>query len=577
MNHHCDVVIIGAGLAGSSLARQLLLYTGKTIVQLDREPKLPINRQKVGESNVQVAGHYFAKVLDVEDYLFHEHVMKYNLRFMWKTAGRTGTNFEDFSHSYIRQFSNIACYQLDRNKFEGELIRRNQEYDRYRLLEGVKELDVSLGKEGVPHSVRCDRLGESHQITCTWLVDTSGRMRRLASQLDSRRESEIQHSASFFWVEGTVNIEKLTDASLGEIRKRPERRHLGHAPIWLATNHFMGEGFWFWVIPLHSRTSFGLVYDNHCIDPRDVSTKDKLFQWLFREFPLFERELVGREIIDFSVLRNYSHDCVRTIHADRWAMSGFAGRFTDPLYSPGGDTIAIHNTLITDAILTDDDQELAAKAQAYEMMMKTVYLSFVPSFHHSYKALGDQEAFSMKYVWELSVYFAFYVFPFINDLYCDRYFLVPYLRRFSKLGDLNRALLAFITDYYEWKKANVPKPTRPVFFDFTNIATLRKAESTFYQVGVDPKMALEELDHQLESLRELARFFVAHVSAIVAGDSDLVTSRAYVEAIDLAEIRFCPEEIRQRWSAVPRTSGDDFPWSIDARVLRRWFHSEIPL
>src|SRR6266446_2037608 len=83
MERHYDVIIIGAGLAGLTLARQLLLYTGKTILQLDREPKLPVARQKVGESNVQVAGHYLAKVLDMEEHLVHEHVMKYNLRFMW--------------------------------------------------------------------------------------------------------------------------------------------------------------------------------------------------------------------------------------------------------------------------------------------------------------------------------------------------------------------------------------------------------------------------------------------------------------------------------------------------------------
>ena len=77
-----DVVIIGGGLAGLSLARQLLLYSDKSILVLDREPKLPINKQKVGESNAQVAGHYFAKVLDMEEHLFREQVMKYNLRFM---------------------------------------------------------------------------------------------------------------------------------------------------------------------------------------------------------------------------------------------------------------------------------------------------------------------------------------------------------------------------------------------------------------------------------------------------------------------------------------------------------------
>jgi len=576
MERHYDIVIIGAGLAGLTLARQLLLYTNKTILHLDRELKLPVARQKVGEYNVQVAGHYLAKVLDMEEHLVHEHVMKYNLRFMWKTTGSTGGNFEDYSHSYIRQFSNIPGYQLDRNKFEAELIRRNRANVRYLLLENAKELKVLLGDGGNAHSVRFDRLGENQEVTCRWLVDTSGRMRYLASRLNTKRESEILHSATYFWVDGTVNVEKLTGASLQEIRKRPERRHLGHAPFWLATNHFAGEGFWFWVIPLRARTSFGLVYDNRYIDSREVSTKNKMLAWLFHQFPLFDRELADREIVDFSVLRNYSYDCTRTIHADRWAMSGFAGRFNDPLYSPGGDAIAIHNTLITDAILTDDDKELAAKAKSYEVMMRTVYLSFLPSFQRSYNALGDQETFAMKYVWELSIYFVFYVFPFLNDLYCDRHFLIPYLRRFSQLGELNCALLSFIADYYEWKKVNRPKSERPVFFDFTDVGTLRRAESTFYQIGVDPKAALQELDRQIESLRELARLYVAHVSAVVAGDLSLVTSRAHVEQIDLEKIRFSPDEVRERWRSLPKMARDDFPWGIDPHVFRRSFHSGVP-
>ena len=61
-----DVVIIGAGLAGLTLARQLLLYSDKRVLLLDKRTEVPTPRQKVGESTVQVGAYYYAKVLDLE-------------------------------------------------------------------------------------------------------------------------------------------------------------------------------------------------------------------------------------------------------------------------------------------------------------------------------------------------------------------------------------------------------------------------------------------------------------------------------------------------------------------------------
>ena len=76
-----DVVIIGGGLAGQSLARHLLLETDKRILLVERRDELPQAKQKYGESTVQLAGFYYSRVLDLEEYLLREHYLKYNLRF----------------------------------------------------------------------------------------------------------------------------------------------------------------------------------------------------------------------------------------------------------------------------------------------------------------------------------------------------------------------------------------------------------------------------------------------------------------------------------------------------------------
>ncbi|HUP43281.1 MAG TPA: hypothetical protein VM599_08735, partial [Thermoanaerobaculia bacterium] len=509
--------------------------------------------------------------------------------------------FEDYSQSYIRSMSNVPSYQLDRNKIEGELLRRNLESPRFAFESGVKDLEVDLAEGGLRHRVVLNARaggGARRELSAGWVIDTTGRGRYLAKRLDMARPNEIHHGAFFWWVEGLVDIEKLTDRSPRKVRLKPERRHQGHLPLWLATNHFCGEGYWFWVIPLQGKTSLGLVFDNRLIDPSDVFSVEKALAWVCREHPLFARDLPHRKVLDFAGFRSYSHDCVQTISPDRWALAGEAGRFTDPLYSPGSDLISLYNTLIVAAIETAEREELLSRCRQAEQLMRAVYSAYVPSYAVSYDTLGDQEAFSLKYTWELTVYFAGYVFPFINDLFADRRFGLAFLRLFSQLGPLNRAVQQMLSDYYQWKKvegrlASVAAVDgngggeaaaagegggagRPVFFDFTEIGSLREAERTFYEVGVTVEEARRILARQIANLQELARFLVAHVASSVLDDPRVVRSRRFVQGIDLEEIRFEPEAWAERWARCEADGADGAgdgevqEWSFDPGVLDRF-------
>lgn len=564
------IVILGAGLAGLTLARHLLMATGRRVLLLDKSRQIPSPRQKVGESSVQVAGYYFAKVLDMEEYLWRNQFMKYNLRFYWKTPGRSNRDFEDYGQSYIRNLSNIACYQLERPALEAELLRLNAEDPRFRLVAGAEGLDVDLSETG-PHRVSFREEGRPVEVRADWVVDTTGRGRFLARRMGITQESPIRHGSSIAWVDGLVDIEKLTESSPREIRLNRARSSLGHLPFWAATNHFMGEGYWFWVIPLQGKTSLGLVYDHRCVRHQDVASADKLIDWACRTFPLFERDLPHRTVIDYTCFKEYAYGCGQTISPSRWAMSGMSGRFTDPLYSPGSDFISLHNTMIVDAILTRDAPLLERKCQAYETLMSALYNSLLPTFSTSYDTLGDQEAFTLKYTWELSVYFSFFVFPFINDLSADLGFVPQYLWRFARLGAINRGLQSFLSAFYRWKveggdRARDPAQG-PLFHDFMVLGPLRKAESTFYKVGVSSSEACRVLDEQLESLDELARYIVAWVHAAVLDDPDLLTSRTLVEGIDLRALRFDADAMRAGHAAFREGKGD-WSWSFDPQALR---------
>ena len=579
-----DVAIVGAGLAGLSLARQLLLESNLNIVLLERRSIVPGEAQKVGESLVQIGGYYFAKVLQMEEHLLHEHFMKYNLRFYFKTQGRENNSLEDYSQAYIRNFSNIPCYQLDRNIFEKELLEKNLEDSRFTIITGAKVTGLQIKKGNSLHHVEYEKDGEVYKTECRWLIDTTGRNRLLAREFKSTTNSPIKHGAAFMWVDGIVDIEKLTRLSSTQERTNPDRKFTGHLPFWLATNHFMGEGFWLWTIPLKGKTSIGLVYDSALIDNSHVNSPEKLLKWITREFPLFSDDLEYRGILDFGAYKDFAYDCGETISADRWAMSGMSGRFQDPLYSPGSDFIAFHNALIVDAIKTDfvnnhkpeNNRELKRKCWLYELTLQSIYRSLLPSYATSYDALGDQETFVLKYTWELSVYFSYLTLPWVCNLQSDTNFIPGYLSRFSKLGEINHSLQRFISDYFQWKKQQGVFTNKTLFHDFTELDPLNVAESCFYKVDLNIEQALKELDRQLENLLELARFIVAHVTAVVAEDKRLLNCSEFVRSIDFKNLTFDPAVMESTSKHFRRrTNLTQHDWQLDPTVLDKFLNFEV--
>jgi flavin-dependent dehydrogenase len=569
-----DVLIIGAGLAGLTLARQLLLARPEIrILMLDRLAEIPSPKQKVGEATVQVSGYYYSRVLEMEEHLLREHFLKYNLRFYWKTQ-RGGDVWEDLSQSYIRKISNIATYQLDRNKFEAAVLEKNRESPGFELIHPMTNLKVDLAEGGdgdEPHAFRFEAGGREISGRATWVVDASGRNRFLVKRRELDRPSPIQHGSSFLWVEGLLDPEKCTNLDRKAIRLRPERSALGHFPTFLATNHYCGEGYWFWEIPLHGKTSLGLVFDSANVAFKDVSSAEKLVEWICREYPLYARDLPQRKILHHSGLTSFALDNGQTISPDRWALVGEACRFSDPLYSPGGDLISTYNTLITDAILTPGRRELEAKVRFYEPLARAIYEAYVPSFAVSYCTLGDQECYSLRYVWELTIYFAFYVFPFINDLLTTQAFLPGFLRRFGQLGPINHGMHRLLAAYYRWKKENVVMPSpEPVFFEFMEVGALAAAELTFYKVGVGLDEARQVLDDQLENLRDLARWTAAHIAAVVLDDPRAVTNAAFIRGIDVNDLQFDPEAMAARLEAACRETSEAYAWRFDVPCMARF-------
>lgn len=568
-----DVIITGAGLAGLSLARQLLMYTSKTVLLVDRQENPPGKAQKVGESLVQLAGYYFSKTLDLEEYLLRNHYLKYNLRFHWKTSSGKHDYWDDVSSAAIRSLSNLATFQLDRNLLEAHMMEQNKLDPRFTFVGGAKNVKADLTSDGTDHTVHFDLSAGHQEVTGRWVVDASGRPGILKRSLSLAKKNSIRHGSTWAWVDGLVNPEKLTGYTHQQTLVHRKRMKVGNFPFYLATNHFCGEGWWFWVIPLHGMTSLGLVFDHKAIKPEDVPNGKKMIEWICKEWPLFVEDLPKRKIIDEGRLVDYSYDAEQTINPNRWAITGEAGRFSDPLYSPGSDLIAIYNTLIVD-LINGEESELESKTAFTETVMRVMYEAYLPSYGSSYDCLGDPETLTLKYTWELAVYFGFYVVPFINQLFTNRKFMQAYLRKFAFFGPVNRMLQTYLGAFYHWKKVHGPgQPAEPFHIDFYDLDPLRMSEKLFYEIGLTPEEAERLMETHLENMKHFARYILAHVHAVVLGDKRVLLNAPFVASLKLRENVFDPEQMRGHYAKFA-ASDEVYQWNLNPFALERFIEQE---
>jgi len=349
-------MICGGGLAGLTLGRQLHLRMPELKVLLIDKQKRPLPEAafKVGESTVIVGATYLSKVLQLQSYLEKHQLPKFGLRYFFRTADTAApleTRPELGRSCHVPE---ISEWQLDRGILENDLrtMLADAGVD---LLEGVSVSDIELSQEG-KHRVLCKSSsnGEEIEVRGTWVIDAMSRRRFLQKKLGLSRKRGLPYSACWFRVEGRLDVEDFVPASNRAWHDRVEYGKHPFEPTfgrYHSTTHLTGKGYWVWLIPLSSgNTSVGIVCLERDCPWEGYNTYGRAFRWLQDNEPLVAARLKDIEPLDFKVMRDYTYFSERVLSTDRWALSGEAGWFADPFYSPGTDSIAYINCLICEAI-----------------------------------------------------------------------------------------------------------------------------------------------------------------------------------------------------------------------------------
>lgn len=384
----CDVLIIGAGMAGGLLARQLSIeQPDLSIVLVDKKTKFDWH---IGESTVEVFDDYAVRNCRLGPYLAANHIVKHGLRF-WFDSPQKDLRMCELSEQGRSRYTTLnRGVQLDRAKLDADLCEINRK-DGVDVRLGVAVLaSYPDGQPGI--TLDCDGmhrvLTSDGVIACRHLIDAGGRSAPLVKQLKIGVADDRLHTGSY-WSRYTATrcIDELGDDAW--------RARVEGTMRWSSTNHFMYDGYWLWLIPIDTDTvSIGVTFDKHIAPMKFRNALE------FTEFLRSHRcldELLGSdsEALDFKGLTRIQRRASQYFSDDHWYLTGMSGLFVDPLFSNSSAVIALSNRMIASMIEAEragKQSVFANRRRHFNIAMLNIYERQRESYD-KYHVLGSFDAF----------------------------------------------------------------------------------------------------------------------------------------------------------------------------------------
>jgi len=498
-----DVVICGGGLAGLAQARQLKRkFPDIELLILEKRTfPLPEEKFKVGESTVEVSAYYLGETLGLIDYFENNQFTKLGFRYF---TGDSSKGFEKRPEIGLSKFSPYNSFQLNRIDLENDLFQMNE-------LAGIDQLtdvivkDVDLADTGL-HTVSYKQVGTQGEVSvkAKWVIDALGRRCLLQRKNDTHVPAENAHNASWFWVKDRVDVDKTVPRSL-----KPYHQRMPHNSRYFSTNHIVGEGYWVWLIPLMGGyTSIGVVTSEKYHDFSAINTKEKVSEWLKANEPVLAQQILGKDLINFSFLKNYSYSSKQIFSESRWACIGEAAVFADPYYSPGISVLSFGNSIVTNMISMDVNNQLTAQeVKEYNDYLLSLNDWLTLTIQSSYGYFHKPVIFALSTLWNIVVGWSFVMPDMMNEIYLNR-------NKRKQLQVISSSFIAVIYKindlFLQWAQKSNNELTFE-FIDYLQIPFIK----TIYDRNVQKGRSWDAIKADQETnLKELEAF--AHVIFLMA-------------------------------------------------------------
>jgi len=394
-----DVVIIGGALAGAATAMLLLRQQPKLRVLIVE--KSAAFTRRVGEATVEVSGYFLSRVLGLTQHLNEAHLAKQGMRF-WFFNEETKA-LDQCSEIGGRYLARVPAYQVDRAVLDEEVLRRAC------ALGAELWRPASVGRiqltPGGLQTVEVRRPEQNQQVEARWVVDASGSAALLARQEGWWRPNRA-HPTTAVWARWT-DVKDWDGLELAE--KFPDWAMACHGIRATATNHFAGDGWWAWCIPLKGGdVSIGVVFDQRRVRwPEGGPLGGRLKNFLMQH-PVAREILAGANWRESDVHWRKNLPYFSTTFAGNgFVLVGDASAFLDPLYSPGIDWISFTVSSAAKLILLQQRGETIAPlvAKHNRDFALSYHRWFAALYRDKYEYLGECDLMRLAFLLDVGLYY----------------------------------------------------------------------------------------------------------------------------------------------------------------------------
>jgi flavin-dependent dehydrogenase len=439
-----DVIILGGAFSGASAA--ILLRRDHPQLRVLIVEKATAFDEKVGEATTEMSAMFLTRRLAMWHHLEAEQLPKEGLRYWFNNERVTGHANATEAGGFLR--SAVPSFQLRRDALD-EYLLATAVREGAELLRPAKARDVQLAD--FDNTLTIEVGDEIRQLRCRWLLDATGRINFLGKRLGIIDRND-DHPTAALWCrwKGVRHIDDIAARDGALATRNIGSRRLG-------TNHYMGLGYWIWVIPLgNGETSIGVVFDKRLVDLHRSTNRAEDFVAFLKAIPALA-ELLDGATPRLDDLRFYSHlpYSARQYMGNGWALLGDAASFLDPYYSPGLDHAAFSVEATVNLVGADArGEDIKAAIDEHNVTFVRSYKRFFEAaYRDKYYYMGEADLLAASFLLDTAQYYIFIVIPAYRILkkfywmpvlgpkpaYVSYNLMSAYNRRFKSLAVARRA------------------------------------------------------------------------------------------------------------------------------------------